>query len=63
MPVYTYRCSQCGEVIDVLNNDRNNIPREIKCPECDNGVAKKLLNGVPFKIDVLGHRKPRVRNS
>lgn len=48
MPIYGYRCSQCGHELEVLQS-MSDQPLQV-CPECG-GVLRKLLYpvGVQFK--------------
>jgi len=49
MPIYTYRCTNCGALIDKLSsfNDRPLV----RCPECHKNTLKKVFQpvGIVFK--------------
>lgn len=42
MPIYEYRCSQCGHEFDFLT--RGDVKEPEKCPECDAPNPEKKLS-------------------
>ncbi|MBL7063133.1 MAG: zinc ribbon domain-containing protein [Anaerolineae bacterium] len=44
MPIYEYRCHECGEKFEKFVRSMNNPEPEIKCPECGGQKVKKLLS-------------------
>jgi len=53
MPVYEYRCENCGEQIEVLV--RSGASTTLTCPNCGSPRLEKLLS-VPYVIS--GERRP-----
>ncbi len=48
MPIYEYRCAQCGHELEVLQKI-SDPPREI-CPACHAPALKKLISPVGFRL-------------
>ena len=42
MPIYEYKCSECG--MEFEKRVSINSTREIECPECSSSRVKKLLS-------------------
>jgi putative FmdB family regulatory protein len=42
MPIYEYRCSECGHVYEALQ--RNSREAAPSCPECGGEEARRLLS-------------------
>ncbi len=43
MPIFEYKCEQCGHVMEVLQKSRNATKQT--CAECGGTNMKKLLSG------------------
>ncbi len=43
MPIFEYRCSECGNKYEVLHKSSSSN-EEIICPECHSANSKKLLS-------------------
>lgn len=43
MPIYEYRCLECGEVFSELRM-AHKIDEETKCPDCGSGSVKKKVS-------------------
>lgn len=41
MPIYEYRCGNCGERVEVLVRSKNDEPR---CPNCGSTLLEKLIS-------------------
>jgi putative FmdB family regulatory protein len=52
MPVYEYRCKNCGEQVEVLVRSKSTLPT---CPNCGSPRLEKLLS-VPYVMS--GERRP-----
>jgi putative FmdB family regulatory protein len=52
MPVYEYRCKNCGEQVEVLVRSKSIPPT---CPNCGSPRLEKLLS-VPYVMS--GERRP-----
>jgi putative FmdB family regulatory protein len=51
MPIYEYRCLECGEKFEKLVRSMNPA-LEVECPECGGRKVKKLLS--TFGIETSG---------
>jgi putative FmdB family regulatory protein len=51
MPIYEYRCLECGEKFDKLVRSMNSQV-EIECPKCGGQKVKKLLSA--FGVQISG---------
>ncbi len=51
MPIYVFRCEECGEVFEVFIFKKED-EEEIKCPRC--GSEKVVKEIAPFGIFGLG---------
>ena len=52
MPIYEYKCSECGHVMDALQGV-NDSPLEV-CPECSEKSLKKLISAPNFRLSGEG---------
>ena len=43
MPTYDYRCTQCGEVMEVIHSIHHSP--EIRCPKCDAEMHRLISGG------------------
>ena len=44
MPMYDYRCKNCGEVFEELVMSSSTPDEEITCPKCQENKAEKLFS-------------------
>jgi putative FmdB family regulatory protein len=51
MPIYRYKCTECGYEFSLLKNI--NDTSEVKCEKCG-GKAKKLISNVGVKFNASG---------
>ena len=58
MPIYEYRCSECGEQIEVLQKMADEPP---KCKSC-NCPMKKLISGTSFILKGTGWYQTDYKN-
>jgi len=42
MPVYKFKCTECGNEFEELYLNQNNIKKQEECPECG-GIANKVF--------------------
>lgn len=49
MPIYVYKCSKCGEEIEMLVKSISNAASEIVC-DCG-GTLERVPSGAGFKIN------------
>jgi len=52
MPIYEYKCSECGHFMDALQGV-NDSPLEI-CPECSQKSLKRLISAPNFRLSGEG---------
>ncbi|MGB3740435.1 MAG: FmdB family zinc ribbon protein [Castellaniella sp.] len=52
MPIYVYRCSQCGHQQDVLQKISD--PRLSTCPACGQGTYEKQVTAAGFRLKGSG---------
>ncbi|MEW6652578.1 MAG: zinc ribbon domain-containing protein [Bacteroidota bacterium] len=43
MPIFEYKCNNCGKRFDVLHKSSTNLD-EVVCPDCQSKNSKKLLS-------------------
>ncbi len=49
MPVYDYRCGDCGHefvIIESLEEHEKNAGKKRPCPECEGGKVERVISGV-----------------
>ncbi len=51
MPIYRYKCEDCGEIFTLLRD--LNDTSEVRCAKCG-GRAKKLISNVGIKFNAPG---------
>lgn len=47
MPIYTYRCDQCGEVTEQLASI-NDIPVKVACQHCRGTHTHRIISSVAY---------------
>jgi len=52
MPIYEYKCSECGHFLDALQGV-NEAPLEI-CPDCSKKSLKRLISAPNFRLSGEG---------
>jgi putative FmdB family regulatory protein len=52
MPIYEYKCSECGHFMDALQGV-NDSPLEV-CPECSERSLKRLISAPNFRLSGEG---------
>ena len=52
MPIYEYKCSECGHFMDALQGV-NDSPLEV-CPQCSEKSLKKLISAPNFRLSGEG---------
>jgi putative FmdB family regulatory protein len=48
MPIYEYRCGECGHTLDALQK-LNDDPLK-HCPECESDALKRLISAPAFRL-------------
>jgi len=49
MPVFDYRCSDCGITYDVYHKVKE-IPEDVVCPDCGSANYRKLISAASVTI-------------
>jgi len=52
MPIYEYRCDDCGHEFEKLQKISADPLRD--CPECENAALKKLVSAARFRLKGSG---------
>jgi putative FmdB family regulatory protein len=52
MPIYEYRCSSCGFVLELIQKIGEAAPEN--CPECQNQSLKKQVSAASFRLKGSG---------
>ena|SRR6185436_392003 len=61
MPIYEYRCSQCGFQNEYLQ--RLSEPPHTKCPKCGKKTFKKMVTAAGFQLKGTGWYATDFKNS
>lgn len=69
MPIYEYRCEECGHEMEKLQ--KMSDPALIECPECKKEALKKVISAAGFRLkgggwyetDFKGGKKKNVHDS
>jgi putative FmdB family regulatory protein len=49
MPIYDYKCADCGTIYDVFHKVRE-IPEDVICPSCNSNNYSRLLSAPNFSM-------------
>jgi putative FmdB family regulatory protein len=52
MPIYEYRCGDCGHIFDALQKMSDDPLKQ--CPECNENALKKLMSAPKFRLKGSG---------
>jgi putative FmdB family regulatory protein len=52
MPIYEYRCNECGHYLDALQ--KLSDPPLLECPECSQSALKRLISAPSFRLKGSG---------
>lgn len=55
MPTYTYRCTECEYLFDIIQGIREDALEE--CPECTKNTLQKVLSAANFIFKGTGFYK------
>ncbi len=53
MPLYDYRCKNCGHTFEALHKIAEPGPSE--CPKCGHTEVGKIISAVHGKVELTGH--------
>jgi putative FmdB family regulatory protein len=54
MPIYDYKCRDCGKISEIFLRSLN---ESVKCPECGSENMEKLISA-SYAIKMEGHYSP-----
>jgi putative FmdB family regulatory protein len=54
MPIYEYKCSNCGEIIEVFQ--KTSVPQNLNCQRCGSNHMEKIFS-IPGSVKVAGPSK------
>lgn len=57
MPIYDYRCDECGTTYDVFHKVRE-VDEDIVCPSCKSAKHTRLLSAPSFNMGSQPERRP-----
>ena len=49
MPMFEYKCNECGTVSEILTGV-SRVDPEVKCDDCDSKNVKKLISVMNFSV-------------
>jgi len=61
MPIYQYKCSDCGHQFDALQ--KMSDAKLVDCPECNLPSLRKQLTAAAFKLNGTGWYETDFKNS
>lgn len=61
MPIYQYRCSECGHELEALQ--KMSDPKLVDCPECQSPSLQKQITAAAFKLKGTGWYETDFKNS
>jgi putative FmdB family regulatory protein len=50
MPIYEFRCAQCGHVQEILVSGTDSNPLEMQCNACQGEVLERVLSRVSYTM-------------
>jgi len=59
MPIYEFRCVQCGHLQEVLVSSSHCEPVEMKCKACDGEGLERVLSRVSYSMGSSRGESPR----
>jgi putative FmdB family regulatory protein len=57
MPIFEYKCNDCGKKFDILHKSSTNL-EEVICPDCQSKNSKKLLSSFSASVGSSGFDTP-----
>jgi putative FmdB family regulatory protein len=56
MPIYEFRCLQCGKVFELLKMKKEDESMEMKCPKCSSPEVERVLSTINVGTSVRGSK-------
>lgn len=60
MPIYEFRCADCGHVQEVIVSSSDNPSVEMKCEKCEGEVLERVLSRVSYSMGSNAGASPQV---
>ena len=61
MPIYQYKCTNCGHQLEALQ--KMSDAKLVDCPECNSPSLRKQLTAAAFKLNGTGWYETDFKNS
>jgi putative FmdB family regulatory protein len=49
MPIYEYKCSECGNIFEILTTSSND-EEKVQCDKCESERVKKVISAGSFRL-------------
>jgi putative FmdB family regulatory protein len=56
MPIYEFRCLQCGKVFELLKMKKEDESLKMKCPKCSSPEVERVLSKINVGTSVRGSK-------
>jgi putative FmdB family regulatory protein len=56
MPIYEFRCLQCGKVFELLKMKKEDESVKMKCPTCNSPEVERVLSAINIGTSVRGSK-------
>ncbi len=50
MPIYEYKCSDCGNIFEILTTSSDDTAKEVQCNKCKSAKVKKVISAGSFRL-------------
>ncbi|MGM0451621.1 MAG: FmdB family zinc ribbon protein [Thermodesulfobacteriota bacterium] len=60
MPIYEFRCADCGNVQEIIVSSSKTDPVEMKCQACEGETLERVLSPVSYSMGSDAGASPRV---
>jgi putative FmdB family regulatory protein len=57
MPIYDYKCAECGALFDIFHKVRE-VPEDVICPSCNSTKHTRLLSAPNVTMKALKDTAP-----
>ncbi|HEC26562.1 MAG TPA: zinc ribbon domain-containing protein [Gammaproteobacteria bacterium] len=61
MPIYEYKCEECGHQLEVIQRFSDDLLTE--CPKCNKQALKKMISASTFRLKGTGWYETDFKNS
>ncbi len=60
MPIYEFRCTNCGHIQEILVTGSSDKKIELRCEECSSEVLERVMSAASYTIGSDRGATPRV---